>query len=121
MRCAVPPGHHAYAARAGGHCYLNNAALAAEALLRAGAKRVAVIDIDSHHGNGTQGIFWERGDVQTFSVHGDPTRYYPWYVGHAEERGAGPGLGRNRNAPPALRHRRCRLAGGDRRRPGDGA
>jgi len=94
-----PPGHHAYAARAGGHCYLNNAALAAEALLRAGAKRVAVIDIDSHHGNGTQGIFWERGDVQTFSVHGDPTRYYPWYVGHAEECGAGPGLGRNRNAP----------------------
>ncbi|MDI3309042.1 MAG: histone deacetylase family protein [Acetobacteraceae bacterium] len=94
-----PPGHHAYAARAGGHCYLNNAALAAEALRRAGAKRVATIDIDSHHGNGTQGIFWERGDVFTFSVHGDPTRYYPWYVGHAGERGAGPGEGLNLNAP----------------------
>jgi len=94
-----PPGHHAYAARAGGHCYINNAALAAEALRRAGARRVAVIDIDSHHGNGTQGIFWERGDVLTISVHADPNRYYPWFVGHAEERGAGPGHGRNLNLP----------------------
>jgi acetoin utilization deacetylase AcuC-like enzyme len=94
-----PPGHHAYAARAGGHCYLNNAALAAEALRRAGAARVAVIDIDSHHGNGTQGIFWDRGDVLTISVHADPNRYYPWFVGHAEERGAGAGEGRNLNLP----------------------
>ncbi len=94
-----PPGHHAYAARAGGHCYLNNAAIAAQALRDAGAARVAVLDIDSHHGNGTQGIFWERGDVLTVSVHGDPNRYYPWYVGHTEERGAGEGQGCNLNLP----------------------
>lgn len=94
-----PPGHHAYAARAGGHCYVNNAALAVKALRRAGAARVAVIDIDSHHGNGTQGIFWEDGSVLTVSVHADPNRYYPWYVGHADERGAGAGEGRNLNLP----------------------
>jgi acetoin utilization deacetylase AcuC-like enzyme len=97
-----PPGHHAYAARAGGHCYVNNAALAARALRRAGASRVAVIDIDSHHGNGTQGIFWEDAEVLTVSVHADPTRYYPWYVGHADERGAGAGEGRNVNLPLPL-------------------
>ncbi len=94
-----PPGHHAYAVRAGGHCYLNTAAIAAEALRRAGAARVAVLDIDSHHGNGTQGIFWERGDVLTVSIHADPDRYYPWYVGRAAERGAGAGQGRNLNLP----------------------
>lgn len=94
-----PPGHHAYAARAGGHCYLNNAALAAQALRDAGAARVAVLDIDSHHGNGTQGIFWERGDVLTISLHADPDRYYPWYVGRTAERGAGAGDGRNMNIP----------------------
>ncbi|MBR0683150.1 histone deacetylase family protein [Roseomonas eburnea] len=97
-----PPGHHAYAARAGGHCYVNNAALAAQALRDAGAARVAVIDIDSHHGNGTQGIFWERGDVLTISIHGDPDRYYPWYVGRTAERGAGAGDGRNMNMPLAF-------------------
>jgi acetoin utilization deacetylase AcuC-like enzyme len=94
-----PPGHHAYPARAGGHCYVNNAALAARALRRAGAARVAVVDIDSHHGNGTQGVFWEEGEVLTVSVHADPARYYPWYVGHAGERGAGAGEGRNLNLP----------------------
>lgn len=94
-----PPGHHAYAARAGGHCYVNNSALAAEALRRAGANRVAVIDIDAHHGNGTQGIFWERADVLTLSVHGDPAAYYPWYVGHVGEAGAGAGAGFNGNYP----------------------
>ncbi len=82
-----PPGHHAYAGRAGGHCYINNSALAAQRLRDAGAKRVAVLDIDSHHGNGTQGIFWERDDVLTVSLHADPSRYYPWYVGFAEETG----------------------------------
>ncbi|MBR0663409.1 histone deacetylase family protein [Roseomonas hellenica] len=97
-----PPGHHAYAARAGGHCYLNNAAIAVEALKRAGAARVAVLDIDSHHGNGTQGIFWDRGDVLTVSIHGDPNHYYPWYVGHAEERGTGAGDGFNLNLPLAI-------------------
>jgi acetoin utilization deacetylase AcuC-like enzyme len=96
---ARPPGHHAYAARAGGHCYLNNAALAAERLRARGAARVAVLDIDSHHGNGTQGIFWERSDVLFVSIHGDPDGYYPWYVGHADERGAGPGVGCNLNLP----------------------
>ncbi len=96
-----PPGHHAYAARAGGHCYINNAALAAEHLRRAGAARVAILDIDSHHGNGTQGIFWERGDVFFASVHGDPDFYYPWYVGRAHERGTGAGAGQNLNLPLA--------------------
>jgi acetoin utilization deacetylase AcuC-like enzyme len=96
-----PPGHHAYAARAGGHCYLNNAAIAAETLCAAGAARVAVLDVDSHHGNGTQGIFWKRADVLTVSVHGDPDGYYPWFVGRAGERGAGPGTGCNLNLPLA--------------------
>ncbi len=98
---ARPPGHHAYAARAGGHCYVNNAAIAAQRLRDRGAARVAVLDIDSHHGNGTQGIFWERGDVLFASVHGDPNGYYPWYVGHAGEAGAGPGAGANLNLPLA--------------------
>ncbi|RVT96076.1 histone deacetylase family protein [Rhodovarius crocodyli] len=87
-----PPGHHAYAARAGGHCYINNSALAAQRLRDAGAARVAVLDIDSHHGNGTQGIFWDRTDVLTISMHGDPGQYYPWYVGFADEVGAGENL-----------------------------
>jgi acetoin utilization deacetylase AcuC-like enzyme len=94
-----PPGHHAYAARAGGHCYINNSALAAQRLRDAGAARVAVLDIDSHHGNGTQGIFWNRADVLTVSLHADPARYYPWYVGFAGERGAGAGEGFNLNLP----------------------
>lgn len=96
---ARPPGHHAYRARAGGHCYLNNAALAAERLRARGAARVAVLDIDSHHGNGTQGIFWERDDVLFVSVHADPAGYYPWFVGHSEERGGGAGDGCNLNLP----------------------
>jgi len=98
---ARPPGHHAYAARAGGHCYLNNAALAAQRLRDNGAKKVAVLDIDSHHGNGTQGIFWERPDVFFTSLHGDPNGYYPWYIGHAGERGGGAGIGANLNLPMA--------------------
>jgi acetoin utilization deacetylase AcuC-like enzyme len=97
-----PPGHHAYAARAGGHCYLNNAAIAVEALRRGGCARVATLDIDSHHGNGTQGIFWERPDVLTVSIHGDPNRYYPWFVGHASERGGGAGQGFTLNLPLAI-------------------
>ncbi len=96
-----PPGHHAYAARAGGHCYLNNAAIAVQRLMEHGARRVAVLDIDSHHGNGTQGIFWTRDDVLFTSVHGDPSGYYPWYVGHADELGGGAGAGFNRNFPLA--------------------
>ena len=96
---ARPPGHHAYPARAGGHCYLNNAAIAAQRLRDRGAARVTVLDIDSHHGNGTQGVFWDRGDVLFVSVHGDPDGYYPWYVGHAGECGVGRGAGCNLNLP----------------------
>jgi acetoin utilization deacetylase AcuC-like enzyme len=96
---ARPPGHHAYAARAGGHCYVNNAAVAAQRLRARGLARVAVLDIDSHHGNGTQGIFWDRADVLFVSLHGNPEGYYPWYVGHAEERGGGAGDGFNLNFP----------------------
>jgi len=99
---ARPPGHHAFRARAGGHCYLNNAAVAAERLRMRGAERVAVIDIDSHHGNGTQGIFWNRPDVLFVSVHGDPNTYYPWFTGHATERGGGDGAGCNLNFPLPL-------------------
>ena len=99
---ARPPGHHAYAARAGGHCYVNNAALAAERLRARGAGRVAILDIDSHHGNGTQGIFWDRSDVLFVSVHGDPDGYYPWFTGRAHERGEGAGAGCNLNLPLVL-------------------
>jgi acetoin utilization deacetylase AcuC-like enzyme len=94
-----PPGHHAYPARAGGHCFLNNAALAAERLRARGAARVAVLDIDAHHGNGTQAIFWRRDDVLFASLHGDPAGYYPFYVGHAGEQGEAAGAGCNRNVP----------------------
>ena len=94
-----PPGHHAYAARTGGHCILNNAAVAAQRLRDRGAARVAVLDIDSHHGNGTQGIFWDRPDVLFVSVHGDPNGYYPWFVGHASERGGPAATGANINLP----------------------
>ncbi len=96
---ARPPGHHTFHARAGGHCYLNNAALAAERLRAAGAARVAVLDIDSHHGNGTQAIFWDRPDVLFVSLHGDPNQYYPWFTGHASERGGGAAEGCNLNLP----------------------
>jgi acetoin utilization deacetylase AcuC-like enzyme len=96
---ARPPGHHTFKARAGGHCYVNNAALAAERLIAQGAGRVAVLDIDSHHGNGTQSIFWDRPDVLFVSLHGDPNRYYPWFTGHAAERGGGMGHGFNLNFP----------------------
>ncbi|WP_144186060.1 histone deacetylase family protein [Elioraea rosea] len=94
-----PPGHHAYAARAGGHCFLNNSALAAANLRAGGAARVAVLDIDSHHGNGTQGIFWDDASVLTVSVHGDPNHYYPWFVGHAHETGGVEGSNLNLPLP----------------------
>jgi acetoin utilization deacetylase AcuC-like enzyme len=94
-----PPGHHAFRARAGGHCYLNNAALAVERLRVLGSTRVAVLDIDSHHGNGTQSIFWDRPDVLVASIHGDPNNYYPWFTGHATERGSGAAEGCNLNFP----------------------
>jgi acetoin utilization deacetylase AcuC-like enzyme len=96
---ARPPGHHTSRARAGGHCYINNAALAATRLRALGAGKVAVLDIDSHHGNGTQSIFWDRPDVFFVSLHGDPDRYYPWFTGRADERGEGEGDGFNLNFP----------------------
>ena len=95
-----PPGHHAYPDRANGFCFLNNAAIAAE-LLRQRYGRVAIIDFDTHHGDGTQAIFYERGDVFFGSVHTDPTAYYPHYFGYGDEFGAGPGEGRNLNLPLA--------------------
>lgn len=93
-----PPGHHAFADLAGGFCFLNNAAIAAEHLRRAG-RRPAILDVDVHHGNGTQGIFEARSDVLTVSLHADPIRFYPFFWGHAHERGAGAGLGYNLNLP----------------------
>jgi len=94
-----PPGHHAGAACFGGYCFLNNAALAAEELRAAGAPRVAVLDVDYHHGNGTQSLFYERDDVLTVSLHGDPRTEYPFYLGYADERGRGAGRGCNLNLP----------------------
>lgn len=99
MALTRPPGHHAGPDFFGGYCFLNNAALAAQALRDAGAQRVAVLDVDYHHGNGTQSIFYHRGDVLTVSVHGDPTTEYPFYLGYADERGEGAGQGCNLNLP----------------------
>lgn len=93
-----PPGHHAFADLAGGFCFLNNSAIAAQHLLAAG-RRPAILDVDVHHGNGTQGIFYHRGDVLTVSIHADPLRFYPFFWGHAHERGEGAGLGMNLNLP----------------------
>jgi acetoin utilization deacetylase AcuC-like enzyme len=93
-----PPGHHAGAECFGGYCYLNNAAIAA-ARLAARSHRVAVLDLDAHHGNGTQAIFWERGDVVTISIHGDPDVHYPFFGGYADERGSGAGDGAHHNFP----------------------
>ncbi len=99
MALTRPPGHHAGPDFFGGYCFLNNAALAAQALRDAGAARVAVLDVDYHHGNGTQAIFDERADVLTVSVHGDPSTEYPFFLGYADERGRGAGLGFNLNLP----------------------
>jgi len=95
-----PPGHHAGPNWFGGSCYFNNAAAAAQALRDRGAGRVAIVDIDAHQGNGTQEIFWHRGDVLYASLHVDPAQgWYPHYVGHADERGEGEGLGATLNIP----------------------
>lgn len=96
---ARPPGHHAGPAFAGGYCYINNAAVAAEALRTAGAARVAVLDVDYHHGNGTQAIFEARADVLFVSLHADPRDEFPYFLGHADERGTGPGEGATLNLP----------------------
>ena len=94
-----PPGHHAGPDYFGGYCFLNNAAIAAQALRDGGLERVAVLDVDYHHGNGTQAIFYERPDVFFASVHGDPHTEYPYWLGYADERGAGAGEGFNLNLP----------------------
>jgi acetoin utilization deacetylase AcuC-like enzyme len=93
-----PPGHHACTDLAGGFCYLNNTAIAAQ-WLRERGHRPAILDVDLHHGNGTQSIFYRRADVLTVSIHADPVRYYPFFWGHAAERGEGDGLGANLNLP----------------------
>jgi acetoin utilization deacetylase AcuC-like enzyme len=109
-----PPGHHAGSDMYGGYCYLNNAAIAAEYLgvrsqesgvskasgdTQPTRHRIAILDIDYHHGNGTQQIFYERDDVLTVSIHADPLREYPYFSGYADQRGAGAGLGYNLNIP----------------------
>lgn len=93
-----PPGHHAFGDMAGGFCYLNNTAIGAQ-LLRKAHPRVAILDVDLHHGNGTQSIFYARNDVLTVSIHADPSRFYPFFWGYANEHGAGEGEGFNLNLP----------------------
>ena len=99
MALTRPPGHHAGPAFMGGYCFINNGAVAAQALRDGGLQRVAVLDVDYHHGNGTQTIFYERSDVFTVSIHGDPRTEYPFFLGHADERGAASGEGFNLNRP----------------------
>lgn len=99
-----PPGHHAGRDMCGGYCFLNNAAIAAEYLLsqttgEGRRTKVAILDIDYHHGNGTQQIFYERADVLCISIHADPSYEYPSFAGYADERGAGAGQGCNLNLP----------------------
>jgi acetoin utilization deacetylase AcuC-like enzyme len=94
-----PPGHHAGADYLGGYCFINQAAVAAQAARDAGIARVAILDIDYHHGNGTQDIFWDRGDVFYASVHADPATDFPFYWGHADEVGEGAGAGATLNLP----------------------
>jgi acetoin utilization deacetylase AcuC-like enzyme len=94
-----PPGHHAARSVYGGYCFFNNAAIAAEYALNGIPDRVAVLDVDYHHGNGTQQIFYRRGDVMYVSLHADPNRAYPYYTGYADETGTGDGAGANLNLP----------------------
>lgn len=117
-----PPGHHAGRAFYGGYCFFNNAAIAAQALRDRGAGRVAVLDIDYHHGNGTQDIFYDRDDVFVASLHADPVQEYPYFLGFADETGTGSGEGCTANYPlawgtgwdayaEALDHALTRIAG----------
>ena len=96
-----PPGHHAGRDFFGGYCFLNHAAIAAQALRDSGCARVAILDVDYHHGNGTQDIFYARDDVFFASIHGDPMTEYPFYLGHTDETGTGVGAGFNLNLPLA--------------------
>ena len=94
-----PPGHHAGRDRFGGYCYVNNAAVAAQRLRDRGIARVGVLDVDYHHGNGTQEVFYDRDDVVFVSIHADPVEEFPWFAGFADERGTGAGEGANLNLP----------------------
>lgn len=94
-----PPGHHAATDYIGGYCYLNNVAIAAQSLLDKGAGKIAILDIDYHHGNGTQSIFYDRDDVLFASIHGDPAQEFPYFLGRADEIGDGKGEGFNANFP----------------------
>jgi len=102
-RCAFafcrPPGHHCGRDYLGGYSYLSNAAIAAEHALAIGARRIAILDVDYHHGNGTQDIFYRRSDVLYASIHADPVMDYPYYWGHADEQGDGEGKGTTLNLP----------------------
>ncbi len=94
-----PPGHHAGHDFFGGYCFINNAAVATQRLRDGGIEKVAILDIDYHHGNGTQAIFYDRADVFFVSIHGDPTTEYPFFLGYADEKGIGSGVGYNLNIP----------------------
>ncbi|MAR72327.1 histone deacetylase family protein [Halomonas sp.] len=94
-----PPGHHAARDQYGGYCFINNVAVSAQRALDRGHRRVAILDIDFHHGNGTQDIFYERSDVLTLSLHGDPMDEFPYFLGFANETGRGDGEGYNVNYP----------------------
>jgi acetoin utilization deacetylase AcuC-like enzyme len=96
-----PPGHHAAAGLFGGYCFLNNAAIATQYAIDQGAGRVAVLDVDFHHGNGTQAIFYDRSDVLVVSLHGDPREAFPHFSGYADETGIRKGEGFNLNLPMA--------------------
>lgn len=98
--CATrPPGHHAGIDFMGGYCFLNNAAVAAQAMINQGCTHVAILDVDYHHGNGTQSIFYDRPDVLYVSIHAHPRSEYPFYLGYADEKGIGSGIGFNLNLP----------------------
>ena len=94
-----PPGHHASTDAYGGYCFINNAAVCAQTFLDQGAKRVAILDVDFHHGNGTQAIFYNRSDVMFLSLHGDPRDAFPHFLGYSDETGEGAGEGYNHNYP----------------------
>ena len=94
-----PPGHHASKDQFGGYCFYNNAAIAAQHMRDQGAAKVAILDVDFHHGNGTQAIFYDRNDVLFLSLHGDPAEAFPYFLGYAEETGLGAGEGYNVNYP----------------------
>ena len=94
-----PPGHHAARSMYGGFCYFNNAAIAADEIARRTGEHVSILDVDYHHGNGTEQIFWRRGDVLYVSLHADPDREYPYFLGWADETGEGDGEGANLNIP----------------------